>query len=384
MSANNAVTDKTAVRTVRLGDYIELCDERNTNGIYGPDDVRGVSNTKGFICTKADLNGRNLTTFSIIKPTYFAFNRRTTRNGERLGLGYNDGDTAFICTEDYVVFKVKDEDVLSSCYLYIFFNLNEFDRYVRYDSWGSATEFFNWENMLNVMLPLPSIEVQRELVAVYGGLKALAEENEALLQPLSEACQAFIIDCKKKYPSVKLGEFIEIDDTVNTQNDKYEFLGVNKEKGFMPTNANTDGLDAKKYLVISKGKFVFSGMQTGRDVCIRVALYRDDTPALISPAYTTFKITDEQTLLPQYVMMAFRRDESDRWGWFKSDSSIRSNLDWDRFCEFEIPLPPLEIQQKVVDLYNCYEEAKRIASEAREQLKTLCPALVQKAAHTIA
>ena len=370
------------MKTVRLGDYIELCDERNTDNVFGLADVKGMTITKELIPTKANLNENDLSKFLVVKPEEFVYNPRT--HGKKIGLGYNNTDKSFIISWNNVAFRVKDTAVLSPDYLYMIICRDEWDRNACFRSWGSSTEVFSWSEFCLMEIPLPSIEVQRELVSVYGGLKALAEENEALLQPLSEACQAFIIDCKKKYPSVKLGEFIEIDDTVNTQNDKYEFLGVNKEKGFMPTNANTDGLDAKKYLVISKGKFVFSGMQTGRDVCIRVALYRDDTPALISPAYTTFKITDEQTLLPQYVMMAFRRDESDRWGWFKSDSSIRSNLDWDRFCEFEIPLPPLEIQQKVVDLYNCYEEAKRIASEAREQLKTLCPALVQKAAHTIA
>lgn len=72
----------------------------------------------------------------------------------------------------------------------------------------------------------------------------------------------------------------------------------------------------------------------------------------------------------------------DRYGWFLSDGSIRSNLEWERFCNIRIPLPSIEVQQSIVNLYNCMEEAKRIASEAREQLKTLCPALIQRAANS--
>ncbi len=72
----------------------------------------------------------------------------------------------------------------------------------------------------------------------------------------------------------------------------------------------------------------------------------------------------------------------DRYGWFLSDGSIRSNLEWDRFREIKIPLPSPEVQQSIVDLYKCLEEAKKIALEAREKLKTLCPALVQKAANS--
>ena len=353
----------------------------NSDGKYGLEFVRGVSNTKEFMKTKANLDGRDLTPFSIIKPHYFAFNRRTTRNGERLGLGYNSTNHIYICTEDYIVFKVIDEDVLNPDYLYINFLRDEFDRAVRRDSWGSATEFFNWDNMAEMKIPLPSIETQRELVAVYNGLKELAEENEKLLEPLSKSCEAFIVDCKKKYTKKRLGDLIAIDEKINSENQDLEFLGINRDKSFMPSVATTEGLDKSKYKVISKGKFVFSGMQTGRDVCIRFGLYNETVDGLVSPAYTTYSVVDKN-ILPEYLMMNFKRSEMDRLGWFLSDSSVRSNLDFDRFHDIQIPIPPIQIQQKIVDLYNCYEECKRIANEAREKISNLCPALVQKAAHT--
>ena len=366
---------------VRLGDYIIECNEVNSDGKYGLEFVRGVSNTKEFMKTKANLDCRDLTPFSIIKPHYFAFNRRTTRNGERLGLGYNSTNQIYICTEDYIVFKVIDENVLNPDYLYINFLRDEFDRAVRRDSWGSATEFFNWDNMAEIKIPLPSIETQRELVAVYNGLKELAEENEKLLEPLSKSCEAFIVDCKKKYEKKRLGDLIKIDEKINSENRDLEFLGINRDKTFMPSVATTEGLDKSKYKVISKGKFVFSGMQTGRDVCIRFGLYNETVDGLVSPAYTTYSVVDNN-ILPEYLMMNFKRPEMDRLGWFLSDSSVRSNLDFDRFHDIQIPLPPIQIQQKIVDLYNCYEECKRIANEAREKISNLCPALVQKAAHT--
>ena len=203
---------------VRLGDYVIECNEVNSDGKYGLEFVRGVSNTKEFMKTKANLDGRDLTPFSIIKPHYFAFNRRTTRNGERLGLGYNSTNQIYICTEDYIVFKVIDENVLNPDYLYINFLRDEFDRAVRRDSWGSATEFFNWDNMAEIKIPLPSIETQRELAAVYNGLKGLAEENEKLLEPLSKSCEAFIVDCKKKYAKNRLGDLIEDIDIKNSDN----------------------------------------------------------------------------------------------------------------------------------------------------------------------
>ena len=120
----------------------------------------------------------------------------------------------------------------------------------------------------------------------------------------------------------------------------------------MPTVADTNELDNSKYKVVDKGVFVFSGMQTGRDVCIRIALFDEENPVIISPAYTTFKIKDTTELLPEFLFLQFNREESDRYGWFLSDGSIRSNLDWERFCDIEIPLPDIEVQRELVATYN--------------------------------
>lgn len=226
------------------------------------------------------------------------------------------------------------------------------------------------------------MEVQRDLVATYEGLKRLAEDNEALIAPLTEACQAFIVDCKRQYPSAPLGDYIEEVDERNTEGKYYPFCGVNKDKCFMPTVADTNNLDKSKYKLVNQDMFVFSGMQTGRDVCVRIAYQHKADVLLVSPAYATYRVEDASEILPQFLYMQFARQEMDRLGWFLSDGSIRSNLDWDRFCAIQIPLPPLEVQQSIVNLYHCIEEAKSIAREARERLTTLCPALVQRAIHS--
>ena len=366
---------------VELGTYITECDERNSNLTYGIDDVRGISIEKKLIFTKADMNGVSLTPYKVMKPKEFCYVTVTSRNGEKISLAMNDTESTFILSSSYIVFRSNDESVLLPEYLYLLLSRSEFDRYSRFNSWGSARETFDWEEMCRVKIPLPSIETQRELVAVYNGLKELAEENEKILEPLSKSCEAFIVDCKKKYPAKRLGDMIEVDELINSENRDLEFLGINRDKSFMPSVATTEGLDKSKYKVISKGKFVFSGMQTGRDVCIRFGLYNEHIDGLVSPAYTTYSVVDKN-ILPEFIMLNFKRSEMDRLGWFLSDSSVRSNLDFDRFHDIQIPVPPIKIQQKIVDLYNCYEECKRIATQAREKINNLCPALVQKAAHS--
>ena len=153
----------------------------------------------------------------------------------------------------------------------------------------------------------------------------------------------------------RIGDLIKVTDCRNYANKQIMVCGINKTKSFMPTIADMNGVDISKYKLVNKGEFAFSGMQTGRDKCIRIALYEGDNPILISPAYTTFKIKEsmEEKVLPEYILLFFKRPEMDRYGWFISDSSVRANLDWSRFIAIKIPLPSIEVQRSIVNIYRC-------------------------------
>ena len=179
---------------------------------------------------------------------------------------------------------------------------------------------------------------------------------------------------------VRIGSYIFECDNRNKDNHSYPVIGINRDKDFMPTVANMEGIDIRKYKIVEKGTFVFSGMQTGRDVCIRIGLYREDTPALVSPAYTTFTI-DEDAFLPEYFFMFFNRSESDRYGWFISDSSVRANLDWPRFLDIEIPKPSKEDQQKVVNVWKTFREIKEQNEAKAAPLMQVCLSYMQFLKH---
>lgn len=180
---------------------------------------------------------------------------------------------------------------------------------------------------------------------------------------------------------VRLGDYIKLCDEVNTKGTAYPMLGINKDKVFMPTVANVSTVDIKKYKIVSKGRFVFSGMQTGRDVCIRIALYDKDEPALISPAYTTFTVEEEKGLLPEFFFMYFVRAEMDRYGWFISDSSVRSNLDWVRFVEIQIPLSSPEKQRELVATWKGLRDMKEQNEAMAAPLMQLCQSRLQELKH---
>lgn len=378
------MTDK--VKWVRLGDYIEQCDNRNVSLTYGLDYVRGISNTKQIMKTKADVTNDVIHKFYIVNSQEFIYNPRTTRMGDKVGLGYNDTKTPLLFSFNNIAFRIKAEakTLLLPDYLYVFFNRDEFDRYAIVHSWGSATELFTFDDMCDVIIPLPSIEVQCELVDTYNGLKSLAEQNEALIPRLSAVCQAYIVDCRAKYPSVSLGEYIEQSDERNGKGNYLleDVIGISNEKSLIPTKADMKDVSLTPYKLFRPTDFCYVTVTSRNGGKISLTLNTTDQMKIVSSSYIVFRIKDVDKLLPEFLFLLFNRPEFDRYTRFNSWGSARETFDWNEMCRVQIPLPPIDVQQAIVDVYRCMERAKQIATTAREKLKTLCPALVQRAAHS--
>ena len=183
---NLIITEKPKV----LGEYIEQVEQRNNDLKYGIDHVRGVSNNKEFIPTKANNTGRDLEKFYVISPGEFVYNSRTTRMGDKVGLGYNNTDKTFLTSWNNSAFRVRKDTLqfLHPAYLYMFFNRPGFDRYARYNSWGSSTELFSWDDLCNVKLPIPDIKIQEAIVTIYHTLETRKRINEQLKNTIKPLC----------------------------------------------------------------------------------------------------------------------------------------------------------------------------------------------------
>lgn len=359
----------------KLGKLIEWSDERNDNLEYGLSNVKGISIKKEFIETKADMNGVSLKPYKLVKNDYFAYVPITSRNGNKITLAHNTTNDVYIVSSSYIVFRVIKPEIIDSDYLFMFFNRFEFDRYSRFNSWGSAREAFSWEEMCDIDLELPDIKIQKKYVAIYKSMLENQKCYERGLEDLKIVFQSNIENYKKQYQKVKIGSVLKEVDKRNT-NEINSIKGINNSKMFMPTVADISNANLKNYKIVEKNNFAFSGMQTGRDKCIRIALQDKEDEVVITSAYTVLKVTDNN-ILPEYIMIWFLRSEIDRLGWFLSDSSIRANLDIKDFYSIEIPMPKKEIQQNIIDIYRAYGLRKEINERLKEQIKDICSILIK-------
>lgn len=364
-----------------LGEHIELLEFTNASLSYGIEDVRGVNNLKQLMPTKADLNGRDLSKFQIIQPGEFVFNHRTSRNGSKFSIAYNNGAKPVICTEDYVVFRVKEEskNILSSEWLYMYFNRSEFDRYVITNSWGSSTEFYNWEDICAVKLELPPFAVQEKYTGVYKAMLANQQSYEHGLEDLKLVCDGYVEDLRRRMPCEKIGGFIEPSEETNIvlQYGVDDVRGVSIEKKFIETKADMEGVSLKPYLLIRPNEFAYVTVTSRNGGKISLALNDSENTYICSSSYTVFRSKNEKTLLPQYLMLFFSRTEFDRYARFNSWGSARETFDWETLCNVQIPIPDIKIQEAIAELYTVYNTRKKINQQLKAQIKDICPILIR-------
>ena len=172
-----------------------------------------------------------------------------------------------------------------------------------------------------------------------------------------------------------LGNHIRLIDTRNRESITDRVLGINIDKFFMPSVANVIGTDLSKYKLITKGKFACNPMHVGRDERLPVALYDEDTPALVSPAYFMFEVIDDSLLNEDYLMMWFRRPEFDRICWLHTDGSVRGGITWDDICRLELPIPPIENQLEIVNSYKAITERIALKQKINDNLAATLDAL---------
>ena len=173
----------------------------------------------------------------------------------------------------------------------------------------------------------------------------------------------------------RLGDYIREVNVRNRELKVTKLLGVSVEKNFFPSIANTIGTDMSNYKIVCKRQFVYIADTSRRGDKIAVALLEDCDEAIISQAYTVFEVMDCDKLLPEYLMMWFRRPEFDRYARFHSHGSAREVFDWDELCDVRLPVPSIERQREIVSEYETLTRRIRLNEQMIEKLEATAQAL---------
>ena len=363
--------ESSSVKWVRLGDYISRRTEKNNNydvPIYGV-------TRDGFIPPKqkeADTSMYN--TFYL---NDFVFNPARM---EINSIYLNDFCEKAICSSLYEIFYIKNTNVLLPHYLHIFLKRDEFARQCEYIGWGSAREYCRTSDISDIKIPLPSVAEQQKVVNVWRAFREIKEQNEAKAAPLMQLCQSYIQELKHKYPMQEIGPYIHRIDERNTDNKIKEVRSVSVSKNFNATNAKVDKNNLSNYKIVRENQISFV-QTTGNEKCLCAAINHLGFPIVVTSVNEVFE-TDEKYLLADYLHLIFRRTETDRYARFNSWGSARETFTWGDMTRFAIPLPSIEVQQAIVNIYKCANEAKQIAEEADRLSREVCPALLQHVIHS--
>ena len=358
-----------------LGKYIEIYDERNQDRLDASH-VVGISTSKEFIETKAKLDGVNLQSYKVVPPGHFAYVSDTSRRGEKISLAYNSSSTEYLVSSISTVFKVASPEILSSEFLFMYFNRPEFDRFSRFNSWGSARETFSWDDMCDIEIVLPPLHIQEKYVAVYKSMLENQKAYETGLEDLKLVCDATIEKLRKKNPCEAIGNYIEQTDERNNGLGLESVGGLSIEKIIIPTKAKMDGVSLASYKLFKPDEIAYVTVTSRNGDKITIAQNNTNDTYLVSSSYITFRVKDRNVLLPEFLFMYFNRNNFDRFARYNSWGSAREIFSWEDLCEFEIPIPDITIQQSIVDIYNAYITRKGIIEKLKQQIKNICPVLI--------
>lgn len=359
---------------IRLGDYIELYSQKCGIPNLVSDDVSGINKDREFFEPSRQV-GSDTSNYKIVPPNHFACNLMHVGRDRVLPIALNKTNKNKIVSPAYTIFKLKNEFRILSDFLFLLVNSDEKDRYFWFHCDSSVRDGMDWNAFCDLEFDIPSIEIQRKYVAIYKGLVANLHSYENKLEELKLVCDGYIEDLRKKYQFDNLGTYVEQYKEINNA------LKVKKLVGLIggniePARASSGQDNLAKFQIIYPQSIVYPPPHFGEVGTIGLV---KEEPVLMSPMYVTFKPKRDAKINMEYLLLWFRRKEFMRYAFFASCDSIRDTFDFEKLCEYKIPIPPVEIQNSIVEVFNVYNERKKYVKRLKNIIKDICPILMRGA-----
>lgn len=364
---------------MNLREILKLSEEQNISGNDYP--FYGVNKDKDFIPTAATTDGLDKKKYKIIRKDKFVYSGMQTGRDVCIRFALYSHEAPLLLSPAYSILKVSKDKILPE-YVFLNFLTFEKDRLGWFYSDGSVRANLDLSRFLDIDIPMPSLDIQRQYANVYNTLRKLSEQNEAIVKPLMDYCTGFMAKLLTKYKRVEIGDILE--ECVELNGSKYNVdrvIGLSTSKSLIPTKAKMEGVALKGYKVFKNNTIAYVSDTSRRGEKVSMGYNNSEEDYLVSSITTIFKSKDESILNTNFLFLYLCRESFDRYARYNSWGSARETFDWSEMCRVKIPLPPIEVQESIVAIYKCAEKARSIAERAREEMKRICPAMIQRAAH---
>lgn len=362
---------------IRLGDYIERSTINNKDLKYGIDLIVGVNSQGVFTTPKGNTEGVELKPYKIVQDGAFVY------NPTRLELGSIAYRTEGLCIVShlYIVFYLTNEGkkIIDPMWLYIYFRRSEFCREVTFRNFGSQRPEFNFNDMSDIVIPLPDIGIQKKYVDIYNSLLENQKSYERGLDDLRIVCEGYLDNLRSTLPQKRIGDYIELSEDKN-ESDKYnldDVRGISVDKRFIETKANMRDVNLRPYYIVKPEEFAYVADTSRRGEKIAIAFNDTEETYICSSSYAVFRCKDENKLLPRYLRLYFERSEFNRYARFHSWGSARETFDYTEMEEVSIPIPSISVQRAIANIFESYTNKRLINERLKSQIKDICPILIK-------
>ncbi len=368
--AMNSKNEK--LERIRLGDYIERFTDNNKDLKYGYELIEGVTSEGIFSTPKGNTEDVNLKPYKVVRNGAFVY------NPSRLNLGSIAYRTDGLCIVShlYIVFYLneKGKKRIDPDYLYMYLRRKEFYREVTFRNFGSQRPEFNFNDMCEIELFLPDIEIQKRFAAVYRSMVENQKAYELGLEDLKLACDGSIEELRRNMSVEEIGPYIRECDEKNTDLSVTLNQGIDVNLQFIPAKREAEDKESNK--IVRTGQFAFNKVVKANGTKLPIAL-RKGPDCIISGSYQVFEITDQSKLLPEYLMLWLSRPETHRLCGFNAWGSTRDVFPFTELSKLRFPIPDITVQQSIANIYNAYVMRKEINEQLKAQIKSICPILIK-------
>lgn len=355
---------------IRLGDYIERSTINNKDLKYGVDLIVGVNSQGVFATPKGNTDGVDLKPYKIVENGAFVY------NPTRLELGSIAYRTEGLCIVShlYMVFYLTDEGkkFIDPMWLYIYFRRSEFCREVTFRNFGSQRPEFNFNDMSDIIIPLPDIEIQKKYVDVYNAMIENQKSYERGLDDLKLVCDAYIEDLRRKLPCNIIGNYVHQYNEKNNNGEITLEQGININKRFINPQRTNDNFYGRK--IVRTGQIAYCTQLNNENIAVAL---RTGPDCIVSNVYDVIEFNENSGLIPEYLMLWLVRAEFGRFVYWASQGTSYEFLAYDNLANYKIPVPDYEVQKSIVGIYNVYNERREINEKLKAQIKDICPILIK-------